>query len=80
LLGHLARLVSHQPDARRRLVGVTQSDAAPIPWRVYEILAQVALRHVQAEFAAGHGDRAQLEADRELLERMLRRPATRSAA
>lgn len=54
---------------------------AQVPWRVYEILAQVALRHIRTELEAGRGDRQQFEADRELLERMLSKPpAARSAA
>jgi hypothetical protein len=54
---------------------------AQVPWRVYEILAQIALRHIRAELEVGRGDRQQLEADRELLERMLSTPPeARSAA
>jgi hypothetical protein len=54
---------------------------AQVPWRVYEILAQIALRHIRDELEAGHGDRKQFEADRELLERMLAKPPeARSAA
>jgi hypothetical protein len=53
----------------------------PIPWRVYEILARVKLRQVQADLDAGIGDRARLEAERDLLERLLATPpAARSAA
>lgn len=51
-----------------------------IPWRVYEILANVALRHIETELNAGRGDRQQLEADREMLERMLLKPPARTAA
>lgn len=45
--------------------------ALAIPQRVYEILARVALRHVEGELAAGRGDRKQLEVDREVLKRVL---------
>jgi hypothetical protein len=51
-----------------------------VPWRVYEVLARVALRHVEAELAAGRGDRAQLKADREVLERVLFKPPAQTAA
>jgi hypothetical protein len=56
------------------------AEESRIPWRVYEVLARVALRHVEAELTDGRGDRAQLEADREVLERILLRPPAQTAA